>query len=79
MSTLFHNSTMVPRIPVGRRRTLVPQFYSYPAWLRPLLLWIDQTRQREALRALADNKHLLNDIGLSRREALDEADKSFWE
>jgi uncharacterized protein YjiS (DUF1127 family) len=79
MSTLFHNSTMVPRIPVGRRRTLGPQFYSYPTWLRPLLLWIGRSRQREALRALADNKHLLDDIGLSRREALGEADRPFWE
>ena len=35
-------------------------------------------RQREALRALADDPHLLRDLGLSREEALDEADKPFW-
>ena len=35
-------------------------------------------RQREALRAIADDPHLLWDLGLTRRQALDEADKPFW-
>jgi uncharacterized protein YjiS (DUF1127 family) len=34
--------------------------------------------QREALRALADDSHLLRDLGLTREEALEEADKPFW-
>ena len=34
--------------------------------------------QREALRAIADDKHLLKDLGLTREQALEEADKPFW-
>jgi len=34
--------------------------------------------QREALRALADDPHLLRDLGLTREQALEEADKPFW-
>jgi len=35
-------------------------------------------RQREALRQLADDPHLLRDLGLTRDQALEEADKPFW-
>jgi len=35
-------------------------------------------RQRAALRELADDPHLLKDIGLTRQQALDEAAKPFW-
>jgi uncharacterized protein YjiS (DUF1127 family) len=38
-----------------------------------------QRRQREALRELADDPHLLRDLGLTRQQALDEADKFFWQ
>jgi uncharacterized protein YjiS (DUF1127 family) len=34
--------------------------------------------QREALRAIADDPHLLKDLGLTREQALEEADKPFW-
>ena len=40
-------------------------------------LWARQ-RQRAALRDLADDPHRLNDLGLTRQEALEEADKPFW-
>jgi uncharacterized protein YjiS (DUF1127 family) len=36
-------------------------------------------RQRESLRAIADNPHLLRDLGLTREQALGEADKFFWQ
>jgi uncharacterized protein YjiS (DUF1127 family) len=36
-------------------------------------------RQRDALRAIADDPHLLRDLGLTRQRALDEADKFFWQ
>jgi len=45
-----------------------------PGWLG---LWARQ-RQRAALRDLADDPHLLNDLGLTRQQALEEADKPFW-
>src|SRR5438477_11320516 len=78
MSTSFGNSTVVhPLRPVAGWADR-PQFDSWPTWLRRLLRRVDKARQRDALRALADNKHLLDDIGLSQREALDEADRSFW-
>jgi uncharacterized protein YjiS (DUF1127 family) len=38
----------------------------------------ERRRQREALRKLADDKHLLDDLGLTREQALDEAAKRFW-
>ena len=34
--------------------------------------------QREGLRAIADDPHLLRDLGLTREQALEEADKPFW-
>ena len=36
-------------------------------------------RRREALRAIADDPHLLRDLGLTREEALNEADTPFWQ
>jgi uncharacterized protein YjiS (DUF1127 family) len=35
-------------------------------------------RQRAALRELADDPHLLKDIGVTRQQTLDEAAKPFW-
>ncbi|MGX9431530.1 MULTISPECIES: DUF1127 domain-containing protein [Bradyrhizobium] len=52
------------------RRIDVPQ--------RGLRAWAARRRLRLALRDLADDKHLLADIGLTREEALDEAAKPFW-
>jgi uncharacterized protein YjiS (DUF1127 family) len=34
--------------------------------------------QRKALRDLADNPHLLRDIGVTREQALEEAGKPIW-
>jgi uncharacterized protein YjiS (DUF1127 family) len=42
------------------------------------LQWSERQRQRDALRELADDKHLLGDLGITREQALDEADKPFW-
>ena len=38
--------------------------------------WSERRRQRRALEALPD--HLLSDIGMSRVDAMQEADKPFW-
>jgi uncharacterized protein YjiS (DUF1127 family) len=42
--------------------------------------WFARSRQRQALREIAERNdfHLLKDIGVSREEALREADKAFW-
>jgi uncharacterized protein YjiS (DUF1127 family) len=41
-------------------------------------LWEERSRQRAALRDIADDPHLLADLGLTRDAALDQADKPFW-
>jgi uncharacterized protein YjiS (DUF1127 family) len=79
MSTSSGNSAVVYLFRGEPRQAASPQFNSWLTWLGPLVSFVDRTRQREALRALADNKHLLADIGMSRREALDEADRPFWQ
>jgi uncharacterized protein YjiS (DUF1127 family) len=41
-------------------------------------LWAARRAQRRALGELAEQSHLLADIGLTRAQALDEAAKPFW-
>jgi uncharacterized protein YjiS (DUF1127 family) len=49
-------------------------------WLLTLRTWVERHRQRRALGYLADNKaYLLEDIGLSRPDALRESAKPFWQ
>ncbi|MDB5605906.1 MAG: hypothetical protein JWP25_2806 [Bradyrhizobium sp.] len=45
-------------------------------WRRWCLRWARHC-QRKALRDLADNPHLLRDIGVTREQALEEAGKPF--
>jgi uncharacterized protein YjiS (DUF1127 family) len=40
------------------------------------LVWTDRARQRRQLAELSD--HMLRDIGLTRADAWNEADKPFW-
>jgi|SoiMethySBSTD1v2_1073268.scaffolds.fasta_scaffold87617_4 uncharacterized protein YjiS (DUF1127 family) len=48
-------------------------------WLPSVRLLTERYRQRRALFNLIQaDPHLLNDIGLSRHDALREATKSFW-
>ncbi|MDI4238774.1 DUF1127 domain-containing protein [Bradyrhizobium sp. Arg237L] len=81
MSTLINDTSpfrlirsAIPRTQLHRensvRRIDAPQ--------RGLRAWAARRRLRMALRDLADDKHLLADIGLTREEALDEAAKPFW-
>ena len=52
---------------------------SVGGWLRTLEFWIDRSHQRRQLGELAElNDYLLKDIGVSREEALREAEKPFW-
>ena len=43
-----------------------------------LSLWMARQQQRHALADLAEDKHLLADIGLTREQALREAGKPLW-
>jgi uncharacterized protein YjiS (DUF1127 family) len=47
---------------------------------RTVAAWIARSRQRRALREIAESNdfHLLKDIGVSQEEALREAEKPFW-
>ena len=49
-------------------------------WRHTFARWIARSRQRRALREIAERTedHLLKDMGVSRQEALREADKPFW-
>jgi uncharacterized protein YjiS (DUF1127 family) len=47
--------------------------------LRTLTRWVVLSGQRKALRALSQEDRLLNDIGLTREQALREATKPFWD
>ena len=40
--------------------------------------WLDRSLQRIALHEIADDPHLLRDLGLTREQALHEAAKPFW-
>ena len=51
-----------------------PRAVRRPGWWN----WLDRPFQRIALRDIADNPHLLRDLGLTREEALREAAKPFW-
>ena len=49
-------------------------------WLHTIARWVARSRQRGALREIAEHNdlHLLKDIGVSQQEAFHEADKPFW-
>jgi uncharacterized protein YjiS (DUF1127 family) len=46
--------------------------------LSTLGVWFSRSIERRALRELAEDVRLLDDIGLDRQEALREAAKPFW-
>jgi len=77
MSTLFANSDGLPRI----RRGAATAGHQPNSWLALLDRWLacsERRHQRADLRAIADDPHLLADIGRTREEALEQADAPFW-
>jgi uncharacterized protein YjiS (DUF1127 family) len=68
-STISHHS---PAAQVYPGDELVRQVF------RSLKQWMLRAAERRALRDLAQSGHLLNDIGLSREQALREASKPLW-
>jgi uncharacterized protein YjiS (DUF1127 family) len=81
MSTFITDPLSFPTSPAGAPPARVHQPNSglAPAirWHR-WFDWAERRRQRLALRELADDKHFLNDLGITREQALDEAAKPFW-
>jgi uncharacterized protein YjiS (DUF1127 family) len=80
MSTSFSDTTADPLLRPGRSNGRLPQSNSWPVVtaLVRLLFWADRRRERAALRDLANDQRLLDDIGLTQRQALLEANKPFW-
>jgi uncharacterized protein YjiS (DUF1127 family) len=63
---------------LGRRRSLARQLARQAERaITTLLRWQELARQRRALLRLDD--HMLKDIGVSRTDALREAERPFWD
>jgi uncharacterized protein YjiS (DUF1127 family) len=81
MSTFIIDPFSLPIIPADDPPTRLHQSDSGPlpaiGW-RGWSGWAARRRLRGALRELAEDKHLLADIGLTREQALEEAAKPFW-
>ena len=63
---------------VGRYGARPVKRLTFRKTLSTLGIWFTRSVQRRALRELAQDARLLNDIGLDRNEALREAAKPFW-
>jgi len=64
---------------VRRRATVaVHEQNSWQALIGRWLARIERINQRDDLRAIANDPHLLADLGLTREQALEQADKPFW-
>ena len=82
MSNYSLQGLALPREAAGKRafRQQSVSSSSVGGWLRTLEFWIDRSRQRSQLGELAElNNYLLKDIGVSREEAMREAEKPFWQ
>ena len=82
MSLLLTDTLSIPPVQAAEHATPLHQSSSgrssaairRPAWWS----WLDRPLQRIALREIADDPHLLSDLGLTREEALREAARPFW-
>ena len=77
MSTLFSYGNSLPHVRLNAAAH-DPQSNSWRTLLEKWRVWDERRRQRAALRDIADDPYLLHDLGLTREEALDEANKPFW-
>jgi len=67
--------------PARVRRSATAADHKHNSWQALIGGWlarIERVNQRDDLRAIADNPHLLADLGLTREEALEQANKPFW-
>jgi uncharacterized protein YjiS (DUF1127 family) len=83
MSTLITDSLSFPVIPAHDPPARLPQPNSGPIpairWRGGWSGWTARLRLRKALRDFAEDKHLLDDLGLTREQALEEAARPFWQ
>ena len=80
MSILSTDTLSIPPPPATEATPLHQSSSGTPSILRSLgwWHWIDRPLQRLALREIADDPHLLRDLGITREQALREAAKPFW-
>ena len=80
MSTIFAAATSFPLTGPPRAGRARPQWNSWRAFApwRDVEIWAARRSQRRTLGELAGEQHLLDDIGLTRAQALAEAAKPFW-
>jgi len=81
MSTTFNDAATLRLTHLARASSPAHQLSSCGLFARPwpaLRRWAERRSQRKALGELAGQAHLLNDIGLTRAQALREAAKPFW-
>lgn len=67
-------ATADPAAPLNQSNSGISPGARRPGWWNLL----NRPLQRMALRDIADDPHLLRDIGLSREDVLREAAKPFW-
>ena len=80
MSTFITEPHSFPAIQAGGPPARIPQPDCGPTAVRwrQWLGWAERRRQRIALWELADDKRFLDDLGITREQALNEAAKPFW-
>ena len=81
MSTVFGTAAAIRLSPPARAALADHQWNSWRIILmtpRLIRLWAARRDQRRALGELVTAQHLLDDIGLTRTQALHEAGKPFW-
>jgi uncharacterized protein YjiS (DUF1127 family) len=62
---------------IAPQSTVINPAHGGDGLLNKSLRWSERSRQRADLRDL--DEHLLEDIGITRQQALDEANRPFWE
>ncbi|MGQ0685042.1 DUF1127 domain-containing protein [Bradyrhizobium sp.] len=79
MSILLTDLTSIPPVQAADPAAALPQSSSGRSSRRPgWWNWLDRRLQRIALREIADDPHLLKDLGMTRDQVLREAAKPFW-
>jgi uncharacterized protein YjiS (DUF1127 family) len=78
MSTLLGYAASVPATMSGRLGAGYHQFSSWQVLFDTPLRWAERRKQRNTLGDLIDDARMLNDIGLTREQALREVNKPFW-
>jgi len=82
MSTAFSITSLSPRqaplLPIAELQQNNSWRPVAAPW-RLLQRWAERRAQRHALLKLADQKHLLADIGLARAQVVREAARPFWQ